>query len=282
MCEAPLALGQLSYGVTLRDLTAAYTAFADGGSYHASRSYLIAADRDGRVLIEKPETSIRVLSRENAAVMTEMLRGVTTYGTGRMFASAKVPSLVGKTGTAGNGEQRFFIGYTPQYLAGIYCGIPTALLGETGGFRGHAALYSKVMTALHASLSPSERTRDFNRPYGLRYLPYCKDSGALLTDTCAMDVRKDRTGYGWFVSGTEPTTACRIHVPVLFDGDYVAHRGCLFFLNLGNLSTRALLDMPMRDLPPSVRVSDEAYLVPNSKKTSGNGGASLCPHHAMR
>ncbi len=279
MCEAPLALGQLSYGVTLRDLTAAYTAFADGGSYHASRSYFLAVDQDGRALIEKPETSTPVLSRENAAVMTEMLRGVTAYGTGRTLNSAKTLPLVGKTGTAGNGEQRFFIGYTPHYLAGVYCGIPTSLLEGTGRFRGHTLLFDRVMNALHAALPPFERTRDFIRPYGLRYLPYCKDSGACMTEACLLDVRGDRTGYGWFVKGTEPMTACKTHVPVLFDGDCIAHRGCLFFLNLENLNTRALLRIPMRDLPPSIIVGDDAYLHPDSKK-HGRGGVNHCPYHA--
>ena len=284
MCEAPLALGQLSYGVTLRDLTAAYTAFADSGNCHTSRSYLIAADQDGQVLIEKPETSVRVLSRENAAIMTEMLRGVTSYGTGRILTSAKELSLVGKTGTAGNGEQRFFIGYTPEYLAGIYCGIPTSLLEGTGNFRGHAILFDRMMTALYARLPRAERTRDFYRPYGIRYLPYCKDSGKLVTDACALDLRGDRTGYGWFLSGTEPQSSCETHIPVLFDGDCIAHRGCLFFFNLENLTTRALLRIPERALPPAVRVRDDVYVLPREKEQdeSNSSKPHLCPHHERR
>lgn len=278
LCEAPLALGQLSYGVTLRDLTAAYTAFSDGGSYHASRSYLIAVDGDGRVLVEKPETSVRALSRENAAIMTEMLRGVTAYGTGRALTSGKSLSLVGKTGTAGSGEQRFFIGYTPSYLAGIYCGIPEALLEGTGSFRGHFTLFDRVMTALHATAPSRGGARDFNRPYGIRYLPYCKDSGALLTDVCALDPRGDRTGYGWFLDGTEPTAFCETHVPVLFDGDSIAHRGCLFFLNLENLNTRALLRISDRGLPPAVRVRDAVYALP----TEETEDARVCTHHKRR
>jgi len=48
---AALALGQLNYGVTLRELTAAYTAFADSGCRHPSRSYYRVLSSDGEILL---------------------------------------------------------------------------------------------------------------------------------------------------------------------------------------------------------------------------------------
>ena len=77
MTVASLALGQQCYGVTLRELTAGYTACATG-CYRAPVSYHRVLDSHGNVLLSNPRVQAeegRVLSEETAAIMTKMLEG---------------------------------------------------------------------------------------------------------------------------------------------------------------------------------------------------------------
>ncbi|MBQ8415667.1 MAG: transglycosylase domain-containing protein, partial [Clostridia bacterium] len=119
---AALGLGQLNYGVTLREITNAYTAFADGGVYHACRSYYRVLDKEGTILLSRADSSERILSRETAAIMTKLLEGVITHGTSSTITLQRVCECAGKTGTTNKDHDRWFIGYTPDVVCGVWCG----------------------------------------------------------------------------------------------------------------------------------------------------------------
>ena len=202
-----LALGQLSQGVTLRELTAAYTSFADGGVYHACNSYYRVTDREGNILLSRAASSERVLSEENAAIMTKLLEGVAREGTSSAITLQTITACAGKTGTTSNDCDRWFVGYTPELLCGVWCGYayPEALSGKNLA----TGIWNEVMTRI--TLRRGGKTA-FETPSSLVYAAYCKDSGDLCTEICAKDPRGDRTAYGWFVKGSEPTKECACHV----------------------------------------------------------------------
>ena len=63
-----------------------------------------------------------MLSRESAAIMTKLLEGVISDGTSSAITLQSICECAGKTGTSGNDGDRWFIGYTPSLVCGVWCG----------------------------------------------------------------------------------------------------------------------------------------------------------------
>ncbi len=114
-----LALG--SSGVTLLELTGAYTAFANGGigvwAYGIESIY----DSDGVVLFTRSGSGAgRVLSPRHAAEISGMLAYAVRSGTGR--AARLERPVAGKTGTSQNFRDAWFVGFTADLVAGVWVG----------------------------------------------------------------------------------------------------------------------------------------------------------------
>lgn len=223
--DAALALGQTGHGVTLRELTAAYTPFADGGVYHPWRSYYRVTDSDGNLLLSCADVGERVLSRENAAIMTKLLQEVVANGTASSITLDNVCECAGKSGTTGKNHDRWFIGYTPEMICGVWCGYeyPVPLEKKTVC----ANIWNDVMRSI---VSQAGGKRHFDVPDTVVRVGFCKDSGLLVDEACLYDARGDRIEIGWFVAGTEPKRLCDCHV--LCDYDYsegggVCHGNCI-------------------------------------------------------
>lgn len=216
--EAALALGQMAEGLTLRELTAAYTTFADGGLVHSARSYYLVTDREGKVLLSNRESPRRVLSEGQAAIMTRLLTGVTQTGTARSLTLTRKMEIAGKTGTSSSDLDRWFIGYTPDLLCGVWYGFeyPEDDISGTAG-NPAVAVWDGFMTRLLGKYPQKLPTRTFSMPEDVLELSYCADSGGLVTDLCLSDPRGHRTRTGWFLSGTEPQELCRTHTAVMID-----------------------------------------------------------------
>ncbi len=249
---AALGLGQLHYGVTLRELTAAYTPFADAGVYHPYRSYYRVTDADGRVLLACPDGGEVVMSAPNAAIMTKLLQGVISEGTSASLSLRENCECAGKTGTTTKESDRWFIGYTPDVICGVWCGFayPEPLSGKNPS----AEIWNGVMSAI---LKEKGGRRRFETPTSLVQVSYCKDSGKLLTDACAADPRGARGELGWFVKGTEPTEFCDCHVLVPYDWEAggVSHGYCPEEL----VEYVGLIRVDRR-LPKKIYVSDAEYV----------------------
>jgi len=176
---AALALGQLNYGVTLRELTAAYTAFADAGVYHPYRSYYRVTDGQGNLLLFNPDRGEIVLSVENAAIMTKLLQGVVTDGTSSAITLSKTVECAGKTGTTNADNDRWFVGYTPELICGVWCGFeyPEPMQGKNVCTQ----IWNRVMRDLVAQKGGK---KTFDVPSSVIRVSYCKDSGKLMQDAC--------------------------------------------------------------------------------------------------
>ncbi|MFO8111565.1 MAG: penicillin-binding protein 1A [Desulfosalsimonadaceae bacterium] len=128
-----LALG--AFEMTLLELTSAYTVFPNGGTHAEPHGAIMAATPDGRTVWKNPGEKKFVMSRAGAAVITDVLRGVVTEGTGRK-ASDIGRAVAGKTGTTSSYRDALFIGFSPDIAAGVWTGRDDfTSLGpyETGG-----------------------------------------------------------------------------------------------------------------------------------------------------
>ncbi|BBL79666.1 hypothetical protein RxyAA322_15200 [Rubrobacter xylanophilus] len=124
------AIGGLGRGVSPLEMASAYSTFANGGVH--MEPYLIervTTEEDGRevVLEEHEPQGERVLSRDEAAVVTDTLRAVVERGTASQFhdldAEIGRPSA-GKTGTTEEFADAWYVGYIPQLATSVWVGYP--------------------------------------------------------------------------------------------------------------------------------------------------------------
>lgn len=259
--EAALALGQMNYGVTLRELTAGYSALANGGVYMQPHSYFRVIAPDGKVLLSHTAQGNYAISEQNACIMTKLLETVVTQGTGKgaRLLGGKV-AVAGKTGTSNADCDRYFIGYTPEYLAGVWYGFdyPKPLSDVKGN--PAVRIWHDVMTSVVApSVRAGRAQKNFTTAPGIIKVSYCQDSGLCPTDACRHDVRGDRCVEGYFVQGTEPRGYCNCHVMREYDtargvladaATLPENRGKMGFIRI------------KRSLPRRVHVLDERYALP--------------------
>jgi penicillin-binding protein 1A len=130
--DLSLALG--SSGLSLLELTRAYSVFANGGRLVNPVFITKVVDRNGKILEENQPSFSEVISRETAFVMTDLLKAVVDEGTGWRARALKRP-ITGKTGTTNDLRDAWFLGYCPTLITGVWVGYDDRTpmgKGETG------------------------------------------------------------------------------------------------------------------------------------------------------
>lgn len=177
-----LALGSMTYGVTPVELAAAYVPYANGGIYHEPYCIEKILSADGHIVYAHEENARRVISEQNAYLMTSLLQSVVTSGTGTRMLSAETP-VAGKTGTVsmtGGNRDIWMAAYTPELSVSVWMGfdqtdashkIPN---GITGG-KNTASLAAAFLKQVYADRDKP----DFTAPDGVVWLTI--DKRALTT-----------------------------------------------------------------------------------------------------
>ena len=186
------ALGGLTTGVNLLELSSAYTAFANHGIVSQPISILRVEDEHNQVLANYQLAQKAVLNEDVAYIMTDMLMGAIKNGTATAAAIGR--EAAGKTGTTDGYETAWFIGYTPELLIGIYVGNDDR---SSVGISGSqvAGLWGKCMF----KLVENKPVTKFEVPTNIvKDIHVCADTGELADKNCKDDE------YSAFVKGTEP------------------------------------------------------------------------------
>ena len=156
---APMALGQLTYGATVREMASAYTMFVNNGVEKHAVTYSKLYENDYTLLYDNvPETSVAI-SDVTAYWVTDMLQDAVMYGTGYDANINDIMSCAGKTGTTTDKKDRWFAGFTPYYVAVVWTGYDTPATMTVKG-NPAAQLWNKVMTLVHQDLPYAE----FDKP----------------------------------------------------------------------------------------------------------------------
>ncbi len=210
IAPAPLAMGQLTYGVSLRKLTSAYTVFPSSGILRANKSYYGVFGSDGKVLLESDTKEERVMEKNTAGVMNRLLSGVVEDGTAKSITLKELVDTAGKTGTSGGNLDKLFVGYTPYYTAGIWCGYPDGNTAIGALSPNHIEIWDALMKEIHeatAFKNSGENIIGFDNGGAVQLL-YCTASGMLATDVCK---ERGRALYGYYKRGSVPSAECDIH-----------------------------------------------------------------------
>lgn len=144
-----------SNGVKLYDMVIAYGNFANGGYRVQPYSIEKIETQRGKLIYQAPRTKItKVLDKDTAGTMTEMLRKVITSGTGRGANIGK--PMAGKTGTTNENRDAWFIGYTPDIVTGVFMGNDdNTSIGLTGG-SAPARIWKDMMSVATAKYGATE------------------------------------------------------------------------------------------------------------------------------
>lgn len=119
--DSPLALGALTYGVTLENLVNAYLPYGNKGVYNKAHVVSKIEDANHQILVDNTNISREAVSAEGAWVMNRLIKNVVENGTGTAARlSNKV--VVGKTGTTENWYDLAFIGMTRDFASGVTIG----------------------------------------------------------------------------------------------------------------------------------------------------------------
>jgi penicillin-binding protein 1A len=216
MDTAALALGQMNYGVTVREVTAAYSIFVNEGVYSKPRSYSLVTDSFGNVILDNKREKKQVISADNAYIMNQMLMNVVDFGTASGISLDAYTSVAGKTGTSQDYYDRWFIGYTPCYLGGVWYGYEYPKSLESNTKHICTEIWDDIMSEIYKGRE-EELGETFFHSGNIIKVRYCKDSGKLMTVACRADPRGDRSEMGYFVKGSEPTERCDCHILVKYD-----------------------------------------------------------------
>ena len=254
---APMALGQLGRGVSLKKLTEAYSVFTGGGEWREACSYLYLIDYNGRVIIDKEQGKRQVLKSTTAGIMNQLLMTVTDEGTASKLTLKNKVNTAGKTGTSGGNKDKMFIGYTPYYTAGIWCGYDSGDKALPNLSKSHIEIWDEVMTLIHAQVLREGDTREFSTA-GLYRLPYCMDSGMLYSDVCMLDPRGNRMDYGYFTSDNLPTKECDRHILCKYDCE--TKGVATFSCPDENVIDVALVKVTDRAFPKEIYVTDAEFV----------------------
>jgi penicillin-binding protein 1A len=134
-----LSLSLGSSEVSPLEITRAYGVFPAKGLLFDSVFVTKITDRFGQVIYdyeaEKPHQAKRVINENSAFVLAHMMKGVIEHGTGYKVKELGRP-VAGKTGTSNDQMDTWFVGYTPQWVCGVWVGFDqkkTIGPKETGG-----------------------------------------------------------------------------------------------------------------------------------------------------
>lgn len=240
---APLALGALTVGATVQEMSAAYATFANDGVWREPRLYTKVYNSNGQLVVDNTQDSRKILSDKTVDYMNYCLYNAANYGTGgaAIFGGQYI---AGKTGTTSSNRDRWFCGYTTHYTAAVWVGYDQPEQINLGT-NPAAQLWKKVMQPIHEGL-PAQGLYNGN---AFQSVTVCLDSGKLATPACNNDIRGGRTVSVNVYSSDVPSETCDKHVQVEYcvTGGGVATEYCSMFAD-AEISARSLVKLTQEEV----------------------------------
>ncbi len=225
-----VALGGMTKGVSLLELTSAYSVLANNGIYSQARCVLKITDKNGRLIVDNTPNREIVAKEESVVTMTKLLTSVVAEKGGTAYgAITKLTGLAdvaGKTGTTSDNHDRWFVGYTPYAIGGIWLGYDTPISLSSIGSKEHLRVWDNIMSEIHNVINHSENSFHFED--SLYEARYCAISGKIATEACLLDPRGSQVVIGYFTEEDIPKETCNCHILIEYctEGKGIAGVAC--------------------------------------------------------
>ena len=192
--DLSIALG--SSGVSLLELVRAYSVFNNLGYLLHPVFITKIVDREGNVIEESSPVREKVIEKNTAYIMTNLLEGVVKYGTGYRVRALNRP-VAGKTGTTNNLHDAWFVGYTPRYTTGTWVGFDDE--SSLGKFETGSRAASPIWLGFVHKILEGKPVRVFQVPEGVVFSKIDAETGLLPIP------ESKKTIFECFKEGTVPT-----------------------------------------------------------------------------
>ena len=185
--------------VSVLEITAAYGTLARGGEWLRPHAIRKVEDDHGHVLFEERREARRAASPQAAFLVTSMLQGVFERGTAAAAHGLGLTrDAAGKTGTSNDMRDAWFVGYTPDLIAGVWVGIDSGASLQLTGAQAALPIWTQFVEQASAGYPP----RSFEPPPGIVTAKIDPASGLRLTPGCPGGMDEV------FIRGTEPRATC--------------------------------------------------------------------------
>jgi len=201
--------------VSLDELTLAYSVFPNHGSRPSELNIIKAIkSADGAVIYEAPRKTSTAISPAAAFQTHAALADIMREGAGsiasREFGLGAFPTA-GKSGTAYNFTDTYFLGYTSAVTCGVWVGFdkPTKIFRGAFGKDLALPIWTKIMNASAEPFPP----KPFEKPADLREVEICQTSGLLATPRCRLEFKDPSSGISSSQSLTYLEYATEAQIP---------------------------------------------------------------------
>ena len=190
------------------EIIAAYSAFANLGTRVVPYAIQRVEDRQGTILYQSAPRKEQVMDPEHTWLLVDMMKDVVRRGTAysAVWGAGFTIPAAGKTGTTDDYTDAWYVGYTPEIVAGLWIGYdaPQRIMSNASGGRLVAPAWTAFMRDVYERRPAPP---DWVRPDSLISREVDWSTGYLFTPFCPQgDYHVD-----WFYPGTEPTKLCPIH-----------------------------------------------------------------------
>ncbi len=183
-----------SFEVTPIELARSYNTIANSGIKTTPYMITKICDNTGTTLEEFYPREEQVISKQTSYIMTNLLRGVVTNGTGRIAKILKIP-VAAKTGTTNDSTDTWFIGFSPSIVACVWVGYDKHQ--SIGKFTG-ATLAGPIWVDFMKSTIKEDEKLSFQMPSGIVLVPIDRATGVRA-------IQNDENAFlEAFIKGTEP------------------------------------------------------------------------------
>lgn len=176
------SIGLGSAEIPMMEMLQGYSMFPNKGLSTEPIIITRIEDKSGNVLQEFSSTPKQVISESDAYTMAKLMEGVIQFGTARILNSYSIPvEKAGKTGTTNNNADGWFIGYTPELLAGTWVGCDDPFIriyaNNAGGAEMSAPKWGIFMNKVYADKKLEYgQVKTFEKPLELTNNPIYADN----------------------------------------------------------------------------------------------------------
>lgn len=183
---AALCMGSQNYGATPLQMAAAFQIF-NTGTYNTPHLYTKVYDSDGNLVLEANTTSYQALTPQTATVMNRLLHNVTAASGGtaaRLGGQVAGFDTIGKTGTASDERDLWFVGATPYYVTSVWWGYdnPKDMTKTLGTAKTSTCV--DAWKAYNALIHEGLESKNWPVAEGVAVRQYCTQSGLLAAAGC--------------------------------------------------------------------------------------------------
>ena len=171
-----IALGTCE--VSPLEMTSAYGTIANHGVHVSPIAILKIEDKNGILIDQFSPDYTEAISPQTASIMTSMMESVIDYGTGARVRQYFHRPAAGKTGTTQEYSDAWFVGFTPQLVAGVWVGFDDHRVKFTSSYGqgAHAALPIWAMFMENTYKKVDMPLEYFQMAPGVDTVQFCKET----------------------------------------------------------------------------------------------------------